>query len=130
MASVCIVYGNRYTKGFEYDASLFNRNHNEFVFECAGSGRPSIKDFLWRTDNGEGTGGNTVDDAASSLTRAQKKNLKTFDNIVNDHLTEMDFSGTLRDLQGNPVPKPSGGYWNHLQEITNSYKTEKDSKSS
>ncbi|MBO1627631.1 hypothetical protein J4P90_20905 [Bacillus sp. SY8(2021)] len=42
----------------------------------------------------------------------------------------MDFSGTWRDLQENPVPKLSGGYWNHLQEITDSYKTERDSKSS
>ena len=56
------------------------------------------------------------------LSRAQKRNLETLDNIVNKHLSEMDFSGTLRDLQGNPVPKPGGGYWNHLQEMKDSYK--------
>lgn len=33
----------------------------------------------------------------------------------------MDFSGTLRDLQGNPVPKPGGGFWNDLQEMKDSY---------
>ncbi|MEX3620633.1 WXG100 family type VII secretion target [Paenibacillus glucanolyticus] len=37
------------------------------------------------------------------LSRAQKRNLDTLDNIVDKHLTEMDFSGSLRDLQGNPV---------------------------
>ncbi|MCT6942579.1 MAG: polymorphic toxin type 28 domain-containing protein [Metasolibacillus sp.] len=42
--------------------------------------------------------------------------------MVNKHLTDKDFSGTLRDLQGNPVPKPGGGYWNHLQEMQDSYK--------
>ncbi|MGG4095923.1 WXG100 family type VII secretion target [Paenibacillus lautus] len=56
------------------------------------------------------------------LSRAQKRNLETLDNIVDKHLTEMDFSGTLRDLQGNPVPKKDGGYWNHLQEMQDSYK--------
>ncbi|SDZ68865.1 toxin 28, partial [Evansella caseinilytica] len=58
----------------------------------------------------------------SNLTRAQKRNLDTLDNIINKHLTEKDFSGTLRDLQGNPVPKPGGGHWNHLQEMQDSYK--------
>ena len=33
----------------------------------------------------------------------------------------MDFSGELRDLQGNPVPKPSGGFWNYIQEMKDSY---------
>ncbi|ACX63382.1 WXG100 family type VII secretion target [Paenibacillus sp. FSL H8-0457] len=56
------------------------------------------------------------------LSRAQNRNLETLDNIVDKHLTEMDFSGTLRDLQGNPVPKRDGGYWNHLQEMQDSYK--------
>ena len=60
--------------------------------------------------------------AVKELSRAQKRNLETLDNIVNKHLTEMDFSGTLRDLKGNPVPKPGGGYWNHLQEMQDSYK--------
>ena len=57
-----------------------------------------------------------------NLSRAQKRNLETLDNIVEGHLTEKDFSGTLRDLQGNPVPKPGGGYWNHLKEMKDSYK--------
>ena len=35
-----------------------------------------------------------------NVTRAQLRNLETLDNIVNKHLTDKDFSGTLRDLQG------------------------------
>lgn len=57
-----------------------------------------------------------------NLSRAQKRNLETLDNIVEGHLKESDFSGTLRDLQGKPVPKPGGGYWNHLKEMKDSYK--------
>jgi hypothetical protein len=60
--------------------------------------------------------------AFANLTRAQKRNLETLENIVDKHLTDMDFSGTLRDLEGDPVPKPGGGYWNHLQEMQDSYK--------
>ncbi|WP_430481814.1 T7SS effector LXG polymorphic toxin [Rossellomorea marisflavi] len=59
---------------------------------------------------------------AVNVTRAQQRNLETLDNIVKKHLTDKDFSGTLRDLKGNPVPKPGGGYWNHLQEMKDSYK--------
>lgn len=57
-----------------------------------------------------------------NLSRAQQRNLETLDNIVEGHLTEKDFSGTLRDLQGNPVSKPGGGYWNHLKEMKDSYR--------
>ncbi|MCM3479290.1 pre-toxin TG domain-containing protein [Caldibacillus thermoamylovorans] len=63
-----------------------------------------------------------VSKGTNSLSRAQQRNLETLENIVNNHLTDKDFSGTLRDLQGNPVPKPGGGFWNHLQEMKDSYK--------
>lgn len=56
------------------------------------------------------------------LTRTQAKTIENATNIINDHLTDMDFSGTLRDLKGNPVPKPGGGFWNHLQEMKDSYR--------
>lgn len=29
----------------------------------------------------------------------------------------MDFSGMLRDVKGNPVPKPGGGFWGNLGEM-------------
>ena len=47
---------------------------------------------------------------------------------INDHLTDGDFSGTLRDLQGNPVPNGRGGYFDHLGEMQNSYKSLKKIK--
>ncbi|WP_193748516.1 polymorphic toxin type 28 domain-containing protein [Paenibacillus sp. PAMC 26794] len=73
------------------------------------------------SNKGQSTKETPKSSVVKELSRAMKKNLKTLDNIVNKHLTEKDFSGTLRDLQGNPVPKPEGGYWNHLHEMQNSY---------
>lgn len=74
------------------------------------------------SNKGQSTKETPKPSVVKELSRAMKKNLKTLDNIINKHLTEKDFSGTLRDLQGNPVPKPGGGYWNHLQEMMGSYK--------
>ena len=62
------------------------------------------------------------------LTPAQKARVESVDNIINDHLTESDFSGTLRDLQGNPVPNGKGGYYNHMGEMKDSYNGLKKAK--
>ena len=70
---------------------------------------------------GRSTGGNRT--LANTLTDAQKSRLNALENTINDHLTEGDFSGTLRDLQGNPVPNGRGGYFDHLGEMRDSYKS-------
>jgi len=36
-----------------------------------------------------------------------------------DHLTPDDLSGAWRDIHGNPVPRGSGGFYDHLREVTN-----------
>ena len=56
-------------------------------------------------------------DVPNSLTRAQRRNVETLNNVIDNNLQAGDFSGTLRDLQGNPVPKPGGGFWDHRQEM-------------
>ena len=83
--------------------------------------------FAWKegrsvrgVGGGEALEGGTV---ANTLTDAQKSRLNALDNTINDHLTEGDFSGTLRDLQGNPVPNGKGGYFDHLGEMQDSYKS-------
>jgi hypothetical protein len=82
---------------------------------------PSLKKI--ENSEGKATGGTPNVPIVEDLSRAQQRNLTTLDNIIDKHLTDMDFSGTLRDLQGNPVPnKKTGGYWNHLQEMQDSYK--------
>ncbi len=52
----------------------------------------------------------------NTLTDAQKSRLNALENTINDHLTDGDFSGTLRDLQGDPVPNGRGGYFDHLEK--------------
>ena len=49
--------------------------------------------------------------------------MNALENTINDHLTDGDFSGTLRDLQGDPVPNGRGGYFDHLGEMQDSYKS-------
>lgn len=58
---------------------------------------------------------------ASKLTRSQQKAVDSADNIINDHLKESDIEAAIGDLQGNPIPKPGGGYWNHAQEVKDAY---------
>lgn len=55
------------------------------------------------------------------LTRAQKRNIETLNNVIENNLKEHDFLGTLRDLQGNPVPNPKGGFYDHATEMRQSY---------
>ena len=55
------------------------------------------------------------------LTRSQRRHVEALDNVITYNLTEGDFSGTLRDLQGNPVPKPGGGYYDHRTEMVQSH---------
>ena len=59
----------------------------------------------------------------NTLTNAQRSRLNTLTNTINDHLKESDFSGTLRDLQGDPVPNGKGGFYNHLSEMKDSYRS-------
>ena len=61
--------------------------------------------------------------SSNTLTDAQKSRLNALENTINDHLTDGDFSGTLRDLQGNPVPNGRDGYFDHLGEMQDSYKS-------
>ncbi len=53
----------------------------------------------------------------TELTRSQERVLKDLDNIINDHLTEQDFSGAERDMRGDPVPNGKGGFFDHLKEV-------------
>ena len=57
---------------------------------------------------------------AKRLTQAQESSIRKIGNIEKGHLKPHDFSGTLKDMAGNPVPKPGGGYYDHMQEMNNS----------
>ena len=57
----------------------------------------------------------------NQLTRAQNRNIRTLKNVIENNLTEEDFSGTLADLRGSPIPNKTGGFWDHLTEMRQSY---------
>lgn len=66
--------------------------------------------------------GNVKNPLSSKLSRAQERNIKKMDNVIENNLKEHDFSGTLRDLKGDPVPnKKTGGFWDHKTEMIQSY---------
>jgi hypothetical protein len=58
-----------------------------------------------------------------NLTDSQKSVLNNLTNTVSQHLTDMDYRGAERDLTGNPVPNGKGGFFNHIHEIADSYKS-------
>nr|WP_256703501.1 MULTISPECIES: polymorphic toxin type 28 domain-containing protein [Paenibacillus] len=43
---------------------------------------------------------------------------------------EMDLKGAQKDLDGNPVPKTGGGYYDHAQEVSDAYRGLVDMKKS
>ncbi|EOU9535740.1 hemagglutinin repeat-containing protein [Cronobacter dublinensis] len=53
------------------------------------------------------------------LNQKQESAIRKIDNNIKNGLKDHDIAGTLKDMDGNPVPKPGGGYWDHLQEMQN-----------
>ncbi|WP_240479706.1 IS4 family transposase [Paenibacillus wynnii] len=56
------------------------------------------------------------DVAKSKITTSQRATLNQQERTYS-HLTEMDLTGAQRDLVGDPVPKPGGGYYDHAGEL-------------
>jgi hypothetical protein len=56
------------------------------------------------------------DDSGESLTQGQRRAVNKIDRIIKN-FKDSDIDGAIKDMQGNPVPKPGGGHWNHLQEV-------------
>ncbi|MHA7848748.1 hemagglutinin repeat-containing protein [Serratia sp. D1N4] len=53
------------------------------------------------------------------LNQKQESAIKKIDNTIKNALKDHDITGTLKDMDGNPVPKESGGHWDHMQEMQN-----------
>ncbi|WP_309896387.1 polymorphic toxin type 28 domain-containing protein, partial [Archangium sp.] len=54
------------------------------------------------------------------LLDSQAKHITKIDNIIRDHAKPSDFEGVAKELAGQPIPKPGGGYWDHRREMTQS----------
>jgi filamentous hemagglutinin len=59
------------------------------------------------------------DKPAQDLNQKQESAIRKIDNTIKNALKDHDITGTLKDMDGNPVPKDSGGYWDHMQEMQN-----------
>ncbi|AVV37456.1 hemagglutinin repeat-containing protein [Pantoea vagans] len=53
------------------------------------------------------------------LNQKQESAIRKIDNTIKNALKDHDITGTLKDMDGNPVPKESGGHWDHMQEMQN-----------
>jgi filamentous hemagglutinin len=54
------------------------------------------------------------------LTQSEQAARRKIANIDSGHLKPHDYTGTLRDMVGNPVPKKTGCYWDHALDMNNS----------
>ena len=56
------------------------------------------------------------------FTASQKSTLLSVSNTISDHLTEKDYSGVVRDLANDPIPKGNTGkHWDHIAEMKDAY---------
>ena len=56
------------------------------------------------------------------LTQGQLSAIRKIENTITGHLKpgpKGDIAVPVSDMVGNPIPKPSGGYWDHVLELQN-----------
>ncbi|WP_240771254.1 polymorphic toxin type 28 domain-containing protein [Siccibacter turicensis] len=53
------------------------------------------------------------------LNQKQESSIKKIDNLIKNSIKDHDITGTLKDMDSNPIIKPdgSGKYWNHMKEM-------------
>lgn len=54
-----------------------------------------------------------------NLNQKQESAIRKIDNTIKNGLKDHDITGTIKDMDGNPVPKQNGGSWDHMQEMQN-----------
>lgn len=60
--------------------------------------------------------------AAKALTQAESSAVSKINNILTKNFKQGprgDISGAIHDMVGNPIPKPGGGTWDHVQDLGN-----------
>jgi RHS repeat-associated protein len=100
---------------------------------CYAVGKSSV---LVHNGNGPPTGGPTPPPppapapvppgpSAPPLTQREASAISKIHNIIRDHLKggpKGDIAGTISDMVGNPIAKPSGGFWDHVSEMNDTVK--------
>ncbi len=109
----------------DYVAAALAKTMVNTAFACI-SGAMAADDLLKLFKNGSSGVGSIASIVSpnfdmNKLTRSQKNAIDSADNIINDHLKNSDLAAALSELQGKPIPKPNGGYWNHIKEVKDAY---------
>ncbi|WP_205621496.1 hemagglutinin repeat-containing protein, partial [Dickeya fangzhongdai] len=60
-----------------------------------------------------------TDKSVQNLNQKQESAIRKIDNAIKNGLKDHDIAGTIKDMDGNPVPKKNGGSWDHMQEMQN-----------
>ncbi|GGG13310.1 hypothetical protein GCM10010912_67190 [Paenibacillus albidus] len=105
---------------------------NQMILDTPGVPGSVNPNQVWKVEGnargGTGNGGKIIssvdelsDVAESKITTSQRATLNQQERTYS-HLTEMDLKGARRDLDGDPVPKPAGGYYDHAQEVSDAYR--------
>lgn len=57
--------------------------------------------------------------AEQKLNQKQESSIRKIDNLIKNSIKDHDITGTLKDMDGNPIIKPDSGgkYWNHMKEM-------------
>ncbi|KFA89618.1 hypothetical protein Q664_33715 [Archangium violaceum Cb vi76] len=63
------------------------------------------------------------------MLESQSRHIQKIDNIIRDHARPGDFEGVARELAGQKIPKPGGGFWDHRREMLQSIRDLKLMKS-
>ncbi len=76
----------------------------------SGSGTPPPPENEPKQQNGK---------PVEKLNQKQESAIRKIDFTIKNALKDHDITGTIKDMDSNPVPKENGGYWDHMQEMQN-----------
>jgi len=105
------------------EGALTSLSNAERLFSISENATPEVTAGTSKVVTAVAPEGEAVDaaakevvDNAAKLSQGQQRAVNKIDNILNN-FKDSDITGTLKDMAGDPVPKPDGGYWDHLKEM-------------
>ncbi|MFJ5501256.1 hemagglutinin repeat-containing protein [Pectobacterium sp. CHL-2024] len=103
-------YGSESASNPNLGKDLTNEQKAELGGTGSGTGNPPPPENDPKQQN---------DKPVQKLNQKQESAIKKIDNTIKNALKDHDITGTLKDMDSNPVPKNSGGHWDHMQEMQN-----------
>ena len=105
-------------------SDLYKKTYGDNIDNIPDEANPNSKEkYLYVAESTEGKN-------ELSFTTVQKANIQKVENTIADHLTEEDYRGAIADLEGNPIERRIGGFFNHKQEMMDSFRALKNATES